>query len=195
MSSLSQKKWNKIYSDSERQSAAQPSAVVERYKHSLPKQGCALDYACGRGGNALLFAEAGLQVQAWDVSDVALSQLQSTATSKQLKLQTRAVDLTTYAIGTDCFDVISCSYYLDRQQMSALSAALKPGGFLFYETFNGGVPSGSGPSNPDYLLRPAELLQHFGDLQLLFYEELWDVQDAQSETGVSRLLARRPSLS
>ncbi|MGB6055792.1 MAG: hypothetical protein WBG17_11205, partial [Burkholderiaceae bacterium] len=49
--------------------------------------------------------------------------------------------------------------YLHRPLLPALVASLAPGGVLIYETFARGNERFGKPSNPDFLLRPDELLE------------------------------------
>jgi hypothetical protein len=49
--------------------------------------------------------------------------------------------------------------YLHRPLWPSILAALAPGGVLLYETFAHGNASVGKPSNPAFLLRPAELLE------------------------------------
>ena len=60
-----QQKWDSIYHQAE----GEPSIaeVLQHNHYLLPTEGVALDLACGRGGNALLMAERGLSVKAWDI--------------------------------------------------------------------------------------------------------------------------------
>lgn len=191
----SQQKWDQIYSKSGDRSASQAASVVEHHRHFLPESGLALDFACGRGGNAILFAEQGLATQAFDISAVALDQLSQRCQEQGVKVEASATDLKTHRLEPSSLDVLACSYYLDRSKLAMLALAVKPGGLLFYETYNASLPKGAGPSNPDFLLEQGELLSCFGHLQVLFYEELWGVADTDGNTGVSRVVARVPCQS
>jgi SAM-dependent methyltransferase len=51
--------------------------------------------------------------------------------------------------------------YLHRPLLPAIARALAPGGVLIYETFARGNERFGRPSNPDFLLRPGELLEAF----------------------------------
>src|SRR4051794_3392305 len=68
----------------------------ERLKNlvSYLEGGSALDLACGLGGNSLLLAKLGYQVQAMDISDVAISYLQEQALQQQLTIYPCLADLT-----------------------------------------------------------------------------------------------------
>ncbi len=63
--------------------------------------------------------------------------------------------------------------YLHRPLLPAIVAAVAPGGCLIYETFAVGNERFGKPSNPDFLLRPGELLEVVrGRLMVLAYENL-----------------------
>lgn len=193
MASASQQKWDAIYTEQAHRPAPTAAAVLRRNRHLLPTQGRALDYACGRGGNAMLLAEQGLLVQALDISSVVIERLQQYSDAQGLSVQAQTCDLSASVITPGSVDVLVCSYYLSRAQLPELMHALAPGGLLFYETFNASLPAGRGPSNPDFLLQQAELLQCFSPLQVLYYEELWQLEDTDGNAGISRIVARKSS--
>jgi hypothetical protein len=64
--------------------------------------------------------------------------------------------------------------YLHRPLFPHLLAALSPGGVLIYETFAAGNERFGRPANPDFLLRPGELLEVVrGRLRVLGYEDVF----------------------
>lgn len=82
-----------------------------------------------------------------------------------------------WPLGNQTFDAIVVTNYLHRPLFAALKAALAPGGLLVYETFAAGNAEFGRPSNPDYLLRPRELLDAFGaDLRVLGFEDGFTTQ-------------------
>lgn len=168
-------KWDQRYQS--RTEPGEPCWVLQHNQHLLPASGRALDLACGLGANALLLAENNLQTHAWDNSVVALQKLSECAAQQQFTIQTLQRDVEQNPPEPESFDVIVVSQFLYRPIFSALVKALKPGGLLFYQTFHRLKQSPSGPSNPDFLLAPGELLRVFADLQLLFYREDADVGD------------------
>ena len=170
-----QAKWDKIYLDNQ----AQPEAaqVLSMQRHLLPEQGCALDLACGLGGNAVLLAEHGLQVDAWDISAVALLKLTAYAEQGRLSIATRMGSISPNWLPQNHYDVIVISRFLDRSLCNAIMAALKPEGLLFYQTFTRSKLDQQGPSNPDYLLDANELLTLFSSLSLVFYQEYARIGD------------------
>lgn len=164
-----QSKWDAVYAEPKQ--APRAAEVLSKHKHLLPAQGKALDLACGLGGNALLLAEQGLTVDAWDISTVALTGLREHAAQRQLQIATHQKFISSKNLPQAYYDAIVVSRFLDRSLCNAIMAALKPEGLLFYQTFTRGKLDRQGPGNPDYLLHCNELLQLFSPLTLVFYQE------------------------
>lgn len=162
--------WNGRYRDVVAR-VPQAAAVLRDNAHLLPQQGRALDLACGLGGNALLLAGAGLSVQAWDFSAVALEALSAVAAKASLPIETEVRDVVQRPPEPGSFDVIVVSHYLQRELAAGLVAALRPGGLLFYQTFTRAKVDDGGPRNPAYRLASNELLRLFDGLELLVYRE------------------------
>lgn len=168
-----QEKWNRRYAATARE--PQTAQVLRENYHLLPTSGDALDLACGLGANALLLAQAGLTVQAWDLSAVAIDALQSRASAERLHVHAIVRNVNEQPPLPTSFDVIVVSYFLQRTLAPALCAALRPGGLLFYQTFVKNKVQNQvfqqGPDNPDFLLAENELLTLFAPLRLRVYRE------------------------
>lgn len=145
--------------------------VLKQNLHLLPVSGDALDLACGRGGNALLLAQAGLTVQAWDLSPVAVEALQLQAEVNGVAIQATVRDVLELPPFPESFDVIVVSHFLQRSLMPTICEALRPCGLLFYQTFSQDKVSLQGPNNPDFLLAENELLRLCAPLRLRVYRE------------------------
>ncbi len=172
-----QSKWDRIYRTNSSEIVAM--GVLSSHRFLLPKSGQALDLACGLGANALLLAEQGLDVQAWDISPVALAALRDRATLHRLSVTTHQADITPDKFKNDYFDVIVISRFLDRTLCNAIMTALKPKGLLFYQTFTRAKFDSQGPNNPDYVLDGNELLRLFAPLKLVYYQEYARIGDLQ----------------
>lgn len=161
-------KWNNIYKNHVEYA---PTKVLLDHDYLLSACGNALDLACGLGGNALFLAKKGLQTSAWDISPVAIAQLELLATTQHLAIATQVVAVSASVFTQQQFDVIVVSRYLDRAITEPILQALKPGGLLFYQTFIIDKVNSIGPKNPDYLLRRNELLSLFDGLDVIYYQE------------------------
>ncbi len=164
-----QNKWDTIYRN--KSSKLTASFVLANYSYLLPTEGIALDLACGQGGNALFLAQAGLEVQAWDVSSVAIKQLKKHAKLKNLDIHACVHDVISSPPLPESFDVLVVSFFLDRALCAQLYSALKPGGMLFYQTYCQQKTSEQGPKNPDYLLADNELLELFSQMKVRIYQQ------------------------
>lgn len=185
-------KWDRRYLQGG-DTSPQPANVLAENSYLLPRQGDALDLACGRGGNALLLARRGLCVQAWDISSVALDKLQHYARAEGMTVQVEARDVTSKPPLAASFDVIVVSRFLERSLAPLFCAALRPGGLLFYQTFVRDKVSQDGPGNPDFLLAENELLNLFSQLTLRVYREEGSVGEvAAGMRNEAMLVAQRP---
>ncbi len=99
-------------------------------------------------------------------------------------------DIETHAwpLGGEKFDAVIVCNYLWRPLFSNLLASVADGGVLLYETFGCEQPKHGRPTNPEFLLQPLELIQAFGDLHVVAYE---DVELEDPKRHVQRLAAQR----
>jgi len=139
-----------------------PSAWVRRWAPRIAP-GIALDLACGSGRHSRLFLERGLLVVAVDrdAQDIPGARF----------VQADLEDGSPWPLGGERFQAIVLTNYLHRPLFPQLIEALAPGGLLIYETFMLGNERHGKPSNPDFLLRPGELLDAFRGLAVLGFEE------------------------
>jgi tellurite methyltransferase len=183
--------WDERYRASE--TVPSPARILSDWSHLLPERGRALDLACGLGGNALWLAERGLEVCAWDLSPVAIARLAELARDRGLVLATEVRDLTARPPEPGSFDLIVVSNFLDRTLAPAIAAALRPGGLLYYQTFNRECASARGPTNPVYRLAPNELLGLFAGLVVRVYRDEGRLGDtSQGLRDLAQLVAQRP---
>jgi len=133
-----------------------PSPWVARYAHLIRPDARVLDLAAGSGRNARFLAGRGARVLAVDRDAEALAMCAGIR-----GIDTLAVDLETGAwpLAQERFDAIVVCHYLHRPLFPHLRAVLASDGVLLYETFSDGQQAFGRPSNPDFLLRPGELLQ------------------------------------
>lgn len=164
-----QGKWDVIYSNKVNTPTA--SLVLTQNQHLLPKEGMALDLACGQGGNALLLAKMGLEVSAWDISPVAIKQLQDFTVLNKVSIDAQVRDVIASPPEANSLDVLVVSLFLDRDLCRSLLAALRPGGILFYQTYCQQKVEQQGPKSAHFLLADNELLNLFSPMKVRVYRE------------------------
>lgn len=170
-----------------------PAAWLTEHAALLGSGGQALDVACGDGRNALALARLGHEVDAVDVSDVTIDALVAAAPLRAPGVHPRVVDLERESPARAAYDVVVNFNYLQRDLFGALEAALRPGGWLLFETFGPAHVEELGRDiNPAYVLRPNELLHAFPGLRVRHYRE--GVSEGRGgPRGVASLVAQRPA--
>ena len=148
-----------------------PSDWVRRFALLIRGDGHVLDLAAGTGRHARLLLDMGLRVTAIDRDIEALRGFASTRCAvRQIDLETGEPDSVIATLGGD-YDGIVVANYLYRPLLRPLAAALARGGMLIYETFMLGNERFGRPRNPDFLLRPGELLGELAALTIVAFEQ------------------------
>jgi SAM-dependent methyltransferase len=130
---------------------------------ALVKHGPVLDVASGAGRHARFFAERNLAVVAVDRQGQSIPGVKF--------VQADLEDGSLWPFPGERFGAIVVTNYLHRPLLPMLGASLAAGGVLIYETFMIGNERYGKPSNPNFLLRPGELLQSFAELTVLGFEQ------------------------
>jgi SAM-dependent methyltransferase len=158
-------------SHSPEHAATSISPWVRRFARLIPAGGSVLDLAAGGGRHSRFLLGLGHRVTAVDRDVSALADLRG-----RPGLAIVAVDLENggaWPLGDQRFDGVLVTNYLHRPLLPHLVASVAPGGCLIYETFAVGNERFGKPSNPDFLLRPGELLEAVrGTLTVVAYENL-----------------------
>jgi SAM-dependent methyltransferase len=147
---------------------------------ALVERGPLLDVACGTGRHAALFAERGLDVVAVDRDPQRIP---------GVRFVQADLEAAPWPFAGERFAAIVVTNYLHRPLFSTLGTALAEGGVLIYETFMLGNEQYGRPSNPAFLLRPAELLQAFAALAPIAFEQGY--VERPKPAMIQRLCARR----
>ena len=164
-------------------------AFVDEWLARLaPRHGerlCALDVAMGRGRHAVALALGGFKTFGLDVRFDAVRDAKLAAEAAAVRVHVWCADLTQQPLPSARFDLIVVTRYLQRDLFPALRAAVRPGGVVLYETFTTAQRAlGWGPTSPDHLLEPGELVRLFEGFEVLFYEEV------SMPEAVARIAAR-----
>ena len=146
-----------------------PSPWVVRWSPLIRPGSEVLDLACGAGRHARFLAARGCSVLAVDRDADAIAMLAAVA-----GVFTRTADLegAAWPFASASFDAVVVANYLHRPLFGPIFDALRPGGVLVYETFMVGNERFGRPSNPEFLLRPGELLAAVqGQLEVVAFEQ------------------------
>ena len=181
--------WDEKYSEEDDKSQWEPSLILTELISTLPT-GMALDVAAGMGRNSFFLAENGYHVDAVDFSETAIVKGKSVAEEKGLPVTFTHVDLASFPLPPESFDLIINFNYLERSLIPSMKRALKKNGGILFETFTIGQKEIGRPNNPDYLLGPNELLDLFGDLYITYYREGIFVERGRKK-AVATIVARK----
>lgn len=183
--------WNKKYSEGSHSSLNPDPFLVSAYDEFLfgTTPGLALDIAGGVGRHAIWLAQHGWRVKLLDIAEVGIKQAEENArrAGTSRSISTKVCDLNTmHDLGRERYDLVVVFFFLQRTLFPALTAALKPGGFVIYKTYTAEQKHfAGGPSHPMFLLEPNELLRAFSALRVLHYHE------TIQQKGVAELVARK----
>ena len=151
------------------------SPWIRRFSHLAKNGASVLDLAAGSGRHSAWFLDCGHHVTALDRQTGDLERLAATCDlAARARLEIVEADLedgSPWPLSDRRFDAVFVVNYLHRPLFPDLLNALAPGGALLYDTFAVGQERFGKPSNPDFLLRPGELLDAVRDrLQIVAYE-------------------------
>ncbi|MHA1113262.1 MAG: class I SAM-dependent methyltransferase [Alphaproteobacteria bacterium] len=168
--------------------ATTPSAWVRRFAPLIAAGAPVLDLACGSGRHTRYLRDRGHPVVALDRDLAGLGDLAAAPGVEPVE-----ADLETGApwpLAGRTFAGIVVANYLYRPLFPAILGSLAPGGMLIYATFAVGNESFGRPRDPDFLLRPGELLAVAREALTVIAYEHGTIADPRPAV-VQRLCARR----
>jgi len=143
--------------------------VVEKYAR-LATGKKVLEIACGMGRNAKFLAQQGFEVEALDISPIAIESLQNIP-----NITAKEVDFDEYVLKENAYDLIVCTYFLKRELFPQIEKALKEDGIFIFETFMHHEDNTKVPSNRTFLLNEGELEATFDDrYEILHLQKFMD---------------------
>lgn len=179
-------RWNKKYETETYLFGRDPIPFLKDHVDLLP-EGTVLDLAMGEGRNGVFLATKGFQVTGVDISEAGFKKAQTLAAENSVTLTTVVADLEQYTIPPNTFNVILCTYYLQRDLFPKIAAALKPGGMVLIETYTVDHLQYRPTFNKAFLLERNELLTLLPGFRVLRYQEV-DTGDA----AFASILAQKP---
>jgi SAM-dependent methyltransferase len=164
------------------------SPWVERWSHLVAEGASVLDVACGTGRHVRWFASRGCQVTALDRDAAAMASLAGHAA----EIVVADIEAIPWPLPGRRFDAVVVTNYLYRPLMPVLVSAVADSGVLIYETFALGQASIGRPSNPEFLLRPGELLAVVKPMRVVAFEDGYDAGPTTDAKGGAPSLLTRP---
>ena len=150
---------------------SRPSPWIVRHLPLAQPCVTALDVATGSGRHARLAHGLGYSVTALDRDLFRVADLANIPDITLL--QADLEDGSPWPLPGQTFNAVIVTNYLHRPILPAIIAAVAPDGLLLYETFAQGNERFGRPSNPNFLLRPGELLEAVrGRLTPVAYEHV-----------------------
>jgi SAM-dependent methyltransferase len=140
-----------------------------------------LDVASGAGRHARFFQQKGFEVIAVDRDPQVIENVSFVRADLE--------DGSPWPFAGRRFGAIVVANYLHRALFGVLQDSLLQDGVLIYETFMTGNEKYGKPSNPDFLLRPGELLEAFRSLTVVAFEQ--GIVERPKPAAVQRLCALR----
>ncbi len=196
MSARDRDRWNEKYAKCESTSIPGPDQwLVEALQlietaaaepESCPR---ALDVACGLGHNAIWLAQRGWRCDAVDISLNGLELAQGRAAGSDADVAWINADLDDWVPAANAYDLAVVFRFLDRETVPRiLRTALRPGGWLVYETFSAAQCDrpDSHIRNPAFVLLPGELAAMFPEFDVVI-----DREDVLHDRTVRRFLAQK----
>lgn len=190
MSHEERERWDQRYAEGDYVPRTEPTPFLVGWLDRIPV-GRALDVATGTGRNALALAEAGFEVDAVDISAVAIERARAEAGARGLDVHWVVADLDSVPLTGAGYDLVTVLRYRNPDLWPRLAAALAPDGWIVVEhhlrTHREDVV---GPSEDAFRLAPGELLQAFGDLRIVHYSESVEPTDSgDAQFVIARVVA------
>jgi len=163
----------------------EPDTTLISVRQKLRAEGLAIDVACGGGANTHFISDCGYEVVGLDCSFEALRKAKLLASYRLVSFVVADVD--DFVWPTSVFMLVSVVKFLNRRLFKSLAESVKPGGQLFYKTFNARHLINNPRFSPDYVLRLGELVDWLYD---------WDIQETNdlpdNIESFSYILAKKP---
>lgn len=202
MSEADRIKWNGHYQGRPCKAMAEPNPLLAEWLSrlevaSMPPR--AVDLACGTGRHALYLARHGWQVDAMDISGVALDSLAAVARRERLVVNCLQRDFEPVPPSAlepferERYDLAVMMRYTNLPLIAAVARAVRPGGYLVAEAYLKATEPDDGPRNPAYRVAPGEFEAVAGrDFDIIECREGLARGRSGSQVAVVQLVGRRP---
>jgi len=178
-------RWNSKYETEVYLFGEKPIPFLVDNVHLLRK-GKVLDIAMGEGRNGVYLATQGFEVLGLDISEKGLEKAHNLAKKNKVTIETKVIDLESFTLEPNSYDVILCTYYMQKDLFKQFQSALKPGGMIVVETYNVDYLKYAQFSRK-WALDTNEMLDIFKGLRVIRYQDYDDGKEAYSS-----IIAQKP---
>ncbi len=186
--------WNERYKD-EWRGRDGPSTFLSKHARLLPREGRALDVACGTGQDTFFMASCGLDTTGVDISDVAIAiARQNVKDGVPVSFEVADVFDFMHRVQSNAYDVIACLNFFELALVGELKRALKPGGTIIVQAFTTGDVKLKDSRIKDVLVTGTTFFEPtmFGGYWILVHE----IESYTDDKGLARqrlnMFARKP---
>ena len=183
------KDWDERYRSGFYGGNIEPHGLVKKFWKAFPGVFVA-DIAMGSGRDAIFLASRGLSVTGLERSAEAARIARESMRKKNLPLSVVRGDAARLPFKKESFNGVIVFYFLLREIAPEITAILKRGGILIYETHLKRQNAAGRSMNPAFLLDDGELLGLFPGMETIFYEEAVR-RDGEKTRITAQLVARK----
>jgi 2-polyprenyl-3-methyl-5-hydroxy-6-metoxy-1,4-benzoquinol methylase len=191
MSQQDRLKWNNRYAEGAYAERPWPSRCLREWLDRIPR-GKALDIACGAGRNALFLAANGFDVDAVDISGVALARAREEAARAGVRVNWIERDLDDGLPVTGPYQLVIQLRYVNAAITRELASLLAPGGMFVCEQHLQTEAAVAGPQGPQFRVAPGQLARLVPGLEIIDIAEGLQTDPDGQPVALSRLIARKP---
>ena len=196
--------WNKRFEQAGYLFGTEPNVYLKAQAAYYPKTGRALCVADGEGRNSVWLAQQGLQVDAFDISDVGVAKARQLAQDAAVQVNYSVADCEQWDWPTEHYDMVAAIFIqfadpvMRAQLFANMVLALKPGGLLVLQGYTprqleyktGGPPILANLYTEE-LLRAAFATMDVLELRM-YEDELTEGEHHLGRSALVGLCARKP---
>ncbi|MDA5559668.1 class I SAM-dependent methyltransferase [Exiguobacterium sp. MMG028] len=190
-------KWDERFSSEDYVYGTEPNEFLREWFTSHQIEGKhVLAIAEGEGRNAVWLATLGFNVEMWDASKIGLEKAKRLATSRNVTLQTKQIDLNEAVWSQDTYDLVICIFghfppQVREKVLAGIQKILRPGGVFLTEVYSTNqLAYGTGGPKDFSLLYTEEMFHQLNDdfAPLLLHETVVWREEGSLHHGESAVI-------
>lgn len=162
-------RWNRKYETRVSGPVPPPNPRLVEWTRDLPS-GTACDLAMGLGQNLQHFSNLRWKIIGVEISDLALLHARRWIRDPEGRIRLLQADLGRKILAPNSFDLVICTYFLERDLMPWIASLPRQGGRIFFETYDQAHTKYQPDFPQEYLLKTAEAQSFFRGFEILRFE-------------------------